>query len=60
MQVWLSDLVGGAEYKRHEATKLISHKIKQLSDKDIMEVAKIVDRRFHKELSKIEEELKKS
>ena len=43
LQLWLSDLVGGAEYRRKEATQLISHKIKQLTDKDIIEVATTID-----------------
>ena len=60
LQLWLSDLVGGAEYRRKEATQLISHKIKQLTDKDIIEVATIVDKKFNDEIAKIEKELKKT
>ena len=51
--------MGGAEYRRKEATQLISHKIKQLTDKDIIEVATIVDKKFNDEIAKIEKELKK-
>ena len=52
--------MGGAEYRRKEATQLISHKIKQLTDKDIIEVATIVDKKFNDEIAKIEKELKKT
>lgn len=60
LEVWLSDLVGGAAYNRNQMTKLISHKLKMLSDNDIQNIADIVGNKYDKELLEKENELKKS